>query len=228
MQTTIASALLTLLLTLGQVRTQAATGERLLFLGNSITLHGPAEKIGWTGNWGMAASSAEQDYVHLVVDAVAKARNKRPEVRVVNVADFERNYAGFDVGVKLKAEVDFKADTVIVAIGENVPALKTEEAKTQFKASVVRLLTLLKGEGHTALYVRSCFWADGAKDAMLKEACAAVGGIFVDISELGKDERNYARSERKIAHAGVAAHPGDQGMRAIASAIISVMEKPRK
>ena len=46
---------------------------------------------------------------------------------------------------------------------------------------------------------------------MLKQACGDVGGIFVDVGALGKDEANFARSERQFAHAGVAAHPGDKG-----------------
>jgi hypothetical protein len=209
-------------------RAEENKGKRVLFLGNSITLHGPSEKIGWTGNWGMAASAAEKDYVHLVVDAVAKLRGGKPEFRVVNVADFERAYESFDVGAKLKEEVAFQADTVIVAIGENVPRLKTDEAKAKFKESVVRLLTLLKGEGRSALYVRSCFWPDATKDAVLKEACVTAGGVFVDISALAKDEGNYARSERKIAHEGVARHPGDKGMRAIADAIVAAIEKAWK
>lgn len=204
---------------------QEVKSGRLLFVGNSITLHGPSAKIGWTGNWGMAASSLEKDYVHLVVEAVAKLRGHKPEFRVVNVADFERGYADFDVTAKLKEEVAFKADTVIVAIGENVPALKTEEAKVKFKESVVRLLTLLKGDGPCALFVRSSFWADATKDAVLKDACASVGGVFVDISALAKDETNCARSERQIAHEGVARHPGDKGMRVIADAIFAAMEK---
>lgn len=202
--------------------------SRLLFVGNSITLHGPSEKVGWTGNWGMAASAGEKDYVHLVVEAVAKRRGSRPDFHVVNVADFERDFEKYDLATKLKDEVAFEADTVIVAIGENVAALKTEEAKTKFKESTVRLLTLLKGKPSSALYVRSCFWADATKDALLKEACTTAGGVFVDISTLGKDEGNYARSEREIAHAGVARHPGDKGMKAIADALLAAMEKAPK
>lgn len=199
-------------------------GERVLFVGNSITMHGPKPEIGWTGNWGMAASAAERDQVHLVVSAMAKLRGKQPVFQAVNVADFERGYDGFDVAVKMKEEIAFDADTVIVGIGENVPALETKEAVGKFKDAMVRLLKTLKADGRTALYVRSTFMADAVKDAVMKEACALAGGFFIDVSGLAKDERNYARSERKIEHAGVGGHPGDQGMRAIADAIVAALQ----
>ena len=44
----------------------AKKGPRVLFVGNSITLHGPSPKIGWTNNWGMAATARDKDYVHLL------------------------------------------------------------------------------------------------------------------------------------------------------------------
>jgi alpha-galactosidase len=52
-----------------------------------------------------------------------------------------------------------------------------------------------------------------------------VGGISVDISALGKNEKNFARSERPFKHAGVANHPGDAGMAAIAGALLKALPK---
>ena len=54
---------------------------RVLFLGNSITLHGPAPAIGWTGNWGMAASAERLDYVHLLTADIAAVSGVQPTVR---------------------------------------------------------------------------------------------------------------------------------------------------
>ena len=151
---------------------------------------------------------------------IARLSGSQPEVRIDNIADFERHYDTYDLDAELKKHLDFKPDIVVVAIGENVPALASEDAKTKFKDSFARLLTALKNNGQPAIFVRSCFWPNKAKDDIMQKSCTAVGGVFVDISGLGKDESNYARSERSFAHAGVAAHPGDKGMKAIADALL--------
>jgi len=124
---------------------------------------------------------------------------------------------------RLKDASEFRADLVIVAIGENVPALKSDEEKSQFKNGLMNVLNGLTVDNHPTVVVRSCFWPNQAKDQILKQVCQEVGGIFVDISSLSKDESNYARSERQIAHARVAAHPGDKGMQAIANAILGAI-----
>lgn len=199
--------------------------RKVLFLGNSITRHGPKADIDWTGDWGMAASAAEKDYVHLVVRGLAAQGGAAPEVMVRNIADFERGYAGYDAAARLRDAIGFEADLLVLAIGENVPALKTSADRAGFQAAVASLLAALTSGRGSVVVVRGGFWSDAAKDGALKQACAAAGGIFVDLGALGKDERNYARSERPFKHAGVANHPGDQGMAAIAAAILAALPR---
>ena len=196
------------------------TPKRILFIGNSITIHPDAPHIGWHGVWGMAASAPEKDFVHVLLRKFAdKAGGVEPESRVESGVAFERGYATFDIAGEFRPLAEFKADLVILAIGENVKALETEEEEGMFRATTERLLRVVTHGYEPKIVVRSCFWADEAKDKALRDVCGKLGGIYVDIGELGKDEANYARSEREYAHAGVAAHPGDTGMAAIADAI---------
>lgn len=213
---------------MGREPKPVAVYSRVLFLGNSITKHGPKADIDWSGNWGMAASAEDKDYVHLVTAGLTKVQGSAPEIRVKNIAGFERDAAAADVEALLKEELAFKPDLVILAIGENVPALKDAEKQQAFKTAVLKLMKRLKtGPGpETNLVVRSCFWANAAKDKVLREACAEAGGVFADISALAADETNYGRAERPYKHAGVANHPGDKGMRGIADGILKAIGTP--
>lgn len=198
--------------------------KKVLFLGNSITKHGPKAELDWSGNWGMAASAEAKDYVHVFTTSLTQKQGSAPEILVKNIADFERAHQGYDFAKKLKEAIDFQADLIVLAISENVPALKTPEAKTQFQADVTALLKSIQGNHRPTILVRSCFWADAAKDGALRGACDAVSGVYVDISALGKDKKSFARSERPFKHAGVANHPGDKGMAAIAGALLKALK----
>ncbi len=140
-----------------------ATGQetfrKVLFLGNSITKHGPKADIDWSGNWGMAASTEAKDYVHLVVAGLAAKGGTAPETMVRNIADFERAHAGYDIAGKLREAVDFQADLIILAIGENVAALQTPEEQAAFRESVTKLLTV--AEGRAGNRCCSCAVASG-------------------------------------------------------------------
>ena len=201
-----------------------AKPQKILFVGNSITKHGPKADIDWHGNWGMAATSEDKDYVHVVTKALAAKQGATPEIMVKNVADFERTHATYDIAGKFADAAAFKADLIILCIGENVPALKTPETQARYQAQVTAALKTLKSNPTAAVIVRSSFWPNVAKDDAMRQACEAVGGTFVDISALAKDEQNYARSERPYKHAGVGNHPGDRGMAAIAEAIVKAVK----
>jgi DUF1680 family protein len=194
--------------------------DRIVFLGNSITLHGPSDAVQWAGNWGMAASEEQKDYVHLVASALAKRTGKMPALMVANIADFERGHATYDLEANLKKFFDFQPDIVVVAIGENVPALSSKPSQTAYQTAFLKLLEALQRHGRPAIFVRSCFWADPTKDAIMRECSAAAGVRFVDVGSLGRDAANAARDERYFPHGGVAGHPGDQGMQALADALL--------
>lgn len=198
---------------------------KILFLGNSITLHAPAPQIGWTVDWGMAASAREKDHVHVLLDRVAREAGGVPRSMVRNIADLERRQTDYNVAEALKDELAFEADVVIVAIGENAPALKTDADRKRFADTLHNLLAELARHGHPKIFVRSQFWPDAENDKLLKQACDAAGGVFVDLGKVAADPKNAARSERQIAHEGVAGHPGDRGMAAIAEELWGAMKE---
>ena len=197
--------------------------RKVLFLGNSITLHGPKADLGWTGNWGMAASAEDKDYVHRLAQAIGQRTGTPPATMVRNIADFERGYATYDADAQLRDAFAFEPDLVVLAIGENVPALASADEGAKFKGGVISLLRCALARRHPLVVVRGSFWADAAKDQILREACDEVGAVFVDAGPLGRDPANAARSERSFAHNGVASHPGDKGMQALADAIFSAI-----
>ncbi|MCB1226493.1 MAG: SGNH/GDSL hydrolase family protein [Verrucomicrobiales bacterium] len=197
--------------------------QRVLFLGNSITLHQPAPSIGWQGKWGMAASAETKDYVHLTLEALAQSAGHAPDHLVKNIAAFERNPETFDIEKELADARAFRPDLIILAIGENAPAISTPEQQAALQAHVTDLLKTVCGTAKTRLLVRTNFWANPAKDAALTAACETVGGTLVNISALSKEEANYARSEQDFEHTGVAKHPGDRGMAAIAQALLEAL-----
>ena len=123
----------------------------------------------------------------------------------------------------MKELFEFDPDLVVLAIGENVPKLETDNAVAQFKSGVMEIVRCALARRHPLIVVRSCFWADATKDRVLKEVCQEADAVFVDAGPLGADAANAARSERSFTHEGVAAHPGDRGMNSLADAIVKAI-----
>jgi lysophospholipase L1-like esterase len=172
----------------------------------------------------MAASALDRDYVHRVAAAIEARSGRSVQVIAENIADFERGFATWDDQVRLARWREFEPDLVVLAIGENVAAFEDQATQEQFRESVASLLqALARGHGRPAILVRSCFWPEPVRDGLLHQACARVGGTFVDVSGLSQDESNAARSEREYVHAGVGAHPGDRGMQRLADLLLAAL-----
>ncbi len=197
-----------------------AGGVRVVFIGNSITLHGSLPKIGWTNTWGMAASAASNDYVHIVTRGIEKACGRRADVRVRNLAAFERGFAKYDLSA-VQNLVDFAPDYLIVALGENVPELKTEEERRAYGAAFSSLLSrFLQRPRRPVAVVRGVFWPSAWKDACMERAAKENHATFVK-ADVSSDPSMKAIG--LFWHSGVQAHPGDKGMAEIARRILSTL-----
>lgn len=189
--------------------------KEVLVLGNSITHTGKAPKVGWTGSWGMAASAATKDFVSVMQERLRTSmEDSSLTVKRINLSEFESAFETFSLPESVVAAAR-SAFAVVVELGDNA-RLEKSSAK-QFKESYVSLLSATAPG--TVVVCVSTWWPDPVKDAMIRAACDAKDGVFVDISEIANDPRNRASSERKIANVGVGAHPGDRGMSLLGNAV---------
>ena len=196
---------------------------RILFLGNSVTLHGPKEDIGWSGNWGMAASTREKDYVHLLEKRVDDALRGQPGAHaaycIAQGSVWERDITMLQYDDAFKAVRDFRPDIITCALGANTPREIFERGR--FMDGLAGLLRYLAGgDDLRRVLVCSNFWQETAempKNSALREMARKNGCAYVDLSDVLLDERN--RAAGLFWHEGVANHPGDLGMQAIADAM---------
>ena len=192
-------------------------GVRVVFIGNSITIHGVLPEIGWHNEWGMAAGAAEKDYAHLVIRGIERETGRRADVRIRNLADFERDFRNYDFE-KLRDLIDFNPDYLVVALGENVAELESEAERHEFRDAFKKLLrSFLSDDAKPNTVVRGVFWPNEWKDAMMSHAASDLALPFVK-ADLAGDESMMALD--KFEHDGVRRHPGDKGMAEIARRVL--------
>ena len=193
----------------------ADDGIRVMFVGNSITLHGKNANIGWHNECGMAASSKEKDYVHLL-EASIKKYDPKASFCICQVADWERGYKnGREVYAKYEAAREFSADLIILRFIENVP--KADFDSDTFLREFDAFADYLNNTGKAKLVITTAFWNHpGNNDIRLY---AEKKGIpCVELTDLGENDEMKAIG--LFEHTGVANHPGDKGMKAIADRIM--------
>ncbi|MBP5284927.1 MAG: SGNH/GDSL hydrolase family protein, partial [Kiritimatiellae bacterium] len=196
-----------------------ASETRMLFLGNSITWHQYYPSIGWEHEWGMAASEESKDWVHLFAGGYGQATDTAPVMRVRNIADFERGWDSFDVenDADLALDVAFAPDIVIVAIGENVPDVSSSQAafNAKFKALCEKFPSVISSG---KFLIRAPFWNNPTLDAIMLEVAEELGTLYVDSSVC--DTPANRAGEYASVNGGIAAHPGDSGMAAMAAQML--------
>ena len=191
----------------------------MLFMGNSITLHGPKPEIGWHGAWGMAASCEEADYVHRLMTSIGE-KNDNCAFGMCQVAAWEKRYKeGSELHHLFQNARDFCADIIVVRFLENCPYDGFDTAV--FRRELDALLSYLNPAGKAKIILTTAFWHHPGDQAMAEYA-REKGLPLVTLGDLGEDDSMKAIG--LFEHQGVAIHPGDLGMQHIAARIFAAME----
>lgn len=190
---------------------------KVAFIGNSIVRHGPAPAIGWSGDWGMAASTIDNDYVHKTAAAMGLDKDN---LHIRNLYPFETNGTAAKRLADSLVEVFNKSETIVIHLGENVPIYNPIKLY-EFNENYDYLLS--KVPSGKQIYCMSTFWKSSFKDYLIKRTCENHGGTFVFIGDVYESSENVDRHSTEFKDRGVNKHPHDFGMSAIAQILSQQM-----
>lgn len=193
--------------------------HRILIVGNSITRHAPKPDIGWENDWGMAASSEANDYVH-VLQRKVRSECRETSFCIAQLADWERQYwKSSELLESYRAAAQFNPSMIVMRLAENVPA--QEYDREPFGPYYEQLIDYLNPKQDAQVIVTTSFWPSQVDDE-IRRIARKRGYSLVELGELGQKIEYSAAG--LFEHSGVAAHPGDRGMAAIADAIWEKLE----
>lgn len=189
------------------------TGPRILFVGNSITLHGPRPEIGWSNNWGMAASALDKDYVHLLQKKIAAVRPDAQCCLLQVAGTFERSFFASDWSCEKHFgwAREFRPDIIVLFFGANVPSsydngtMDPAPART-FGEALDAFRAYLDPDGKATALFSQGFYVRAKLDAEKEAVANKRGDIFVNMEDIRSRADTHGRYN----------HPGDLGMELIA------------
>lgn len=209
------------------VTTDKKEDYRWLAFGNSITQHGVCNY--WWNNIGMAASTEEKDYFHLVLRQLEKKHGQVNALR--------QNIGLWEIQATDRTEVldvyndclKESWDLITLQFGENI------QDTTTFAQDCEEMLNHIKTRApKSRIVMLGNLWERGDCEKMKQAAAKKYGIEYIYMDEI-KDNKEYESSigatvydaegnPHKIEHQGVANHPDDRGMQYIADAILKFLE----
>ncbi len=194
---------------------------KILFVGNSITKHAPSPEIGWFGNWGMAASSPENDYVHQTIKKLKEIYNG-VSYCICQASEWENNYKNdvvpYDLFFKAR---EFCADIIVMRLVENCKVKEFDEVS--FKKEYKKLIDYLNCKKNARVILTTSFWHHDKADEIIRKTGEDNGYPVIELGDLGETEEMKATG--LFSHEGVASHPGDLGMKTISERIYEEIKK---
>ena len=201
--------------------------------GNSVTYGEVTEDI-WWGDWGMAASSKENDYVHLISNELEQTLFRPVVTEVYSLKSWELASDRTSVLEELNETLDESTDLVTIQSGENI----TQYQET-LEIDYFDLLSFVRKKAPNAqvLMLGELLWPSENIETAKQTACEACEVTFVDMTQFLNDYDAFYKSSLGTEIVGadgslhviedeeVAAHPNDEGMECIAIQVLSYIYK---
>ena len=158
-------------------------------LGNSVTCNDVAEG-NWWGSWGMAASSEEKDYIHLVARWLGGQTPKDVTTTVLDLKKWEVAQNRNAILADYEGYFNEHTDLVTIQTGENITSFK-ETLGSDYNS----LVKLIKEKAPNAqiLMLGETLWPSEDIEAAKRGACAAYGVPFVEMTDFlnGYEKMDY-------------------------------------
>lgn len=196
-------------------------------LGNSITCNEIDESL-WWGSWGMAASSEEKDYVHLLAKWLGEQTLKSVNTTVLDLKDWEVEKDRDSLLSDYAKYFDENTNLITIQTGENIT-----EHKDTLKKDYSNLVKFIKEKAPNAqiFMLGEMLWPSEDIETAKKAACTEHGVTFIEMttfldgyeksykSALDTEVKGADGNKHKISNEVVAAHPNDAGMECIFQSI---------
>lgn len=194
-----------------------------LCIGNSITRHGKCEY--WFGEWGMAASNLENDYVH-VLDTLLGDNSSG---KAINFSTWETlAHDRAQTLSLLDTYLNTSLDLVTIQLGENVVE------KTTIESDFIDLIEYVKEKSpNSKIIIIGQFWANDIIENAKINASNKCDVTFISLAEIQTPEYQWTLGAEiygddglthTINHNGVAKHPNDLAMKYIANKIYNELK----
>ena len=175
--------------------------KTVVILGNSIVRMSPNLSLGWYGDWGMAASKIDSDFVHILIKNI-QAKDKTTHIKFRNIADFETNFVNFPLS---SLDSLRNSDFIIIKIAENVESGGPNY--DQFITYYDQLINYLDPSNKAVKLIVDGFWKRDPVNADVRNYALRHQYPLISITDLSSVSANKS----------IAGHPSDQGMRLIAN-----------
>lgn len=209
----------------GVLSLRSTTFHKALFLGNSLTM--PQLIQDWQSSWGMAATKQEYDYTHIVQEGL-RTKDANAVCTPLSFSAWERDFST-SIATLIGDNLTSDTDLVVIRLGENVPNANV----SGFQTALGNLIDYIYSISPNAkVVITGVFWASSSKENAIIAAAQAKGIDYIKISQFGiaayeEEVGHYVYGNddgiHEITNSGVALHPSNKGMLALANTILNAI-----